>query len=168
MPNIITLGFVDTFALVASLPVRIGLFGKGDGLRTVIVRGPKPGTELEDENFAFFKRAYWPEMKIMLDRLKRLGGPDGIELGLVSLEMLDPGVALPWDRESGAYAERYTRAHLALRTNPGALFYCGPEMIHMQPGWVNAINRLAPCSQTNFGEHPRIHLVVDFRRKDQE
>lgn len=167
MPNILLLGHVDTWALAGSLRSKIGLFKEGTP-RVVAVRAPRRGTEAADEDFVSYKETMWPELRNMIALLRRKAeaAVGEIELGLVSLEQLDPGAIVPWHTESGAYAERFTRAHLALRTNPGALVYCGPEAIHMAPGFLNAINMLAPTSQVNFGEHPRIHLIVDFRRKE--
>ena len=65
----------------------------------------------------------WVELKNFVGRLKReaekIAGP--IDLGRVLIEMLDPGATPPWTTESGAYIERYTRVHMALRTNPATL-----------------------------------------------
>lgn len=170
MPNLATLGFVDTFALTGSLRSRLGLFPKEGPARVVTVRGPRRGSELEDEDFVNHRETIWPDLNNLIVRARHAAeariGP--LDLGLVSLEMLDPGGIIPWqnDAPSLPYAERWTRTHLALRTNPLTRFYCGPETMHMEIGFINSINMLAPTSAANFGEHPRIHLIVDFRRKE--
>lgn len=169
MANFAVLGFVDTFALAGSLRSRMGLFPAGTP-RIVPIRGPRKGTELADEDFAFYAGAIekWPELKNMVRLLNRpadrLVGK--VALGCISLEQLDPGAVIPWAAESGPYAERWTRAHLALRTNPGAWCYCGAEAAHMEIGFINAVNMQALSSAVNFGEFPRVHLIIDFRKKD--
>ena len=103
-----------------------------------------------------------------IGRLKReaekIAGP--IDLGRIQIEMLDPGVTLPWTTESGPYIERYTRVHMALRTNPATLMVSGNEAASLAVGWVTAVNVRAPCTAINMGAHPRVHLVLDWKRKE--
>lgn len=166
MPNFAVLGFVDSFALAGSLRSRMGMFPTGTP-RVLPIRGQRNGTEMADEDFVD-RAETWPELRNMVKLLTRQATRlvGAVDLGCISMEMLDPGAATAWASESGAYAERWTRAHLALRTNPGAWFYCGGEAAHMQVGFINAVNMLALASQVNFGEFPRVHLVIDFRKKD--
>jgi hypothetical protein len=171
MANFLPLLFVDHIDLAGTLRRHEGLYDRGTP-RILPIRHPRKGTEAEDEDFVSGPRdgpiAKWVEMKNFLGRLKReaekLTGP--IDLGLVWLEMLDPGVTLPWATESGPYIERYTRVHMALRTNPGALMISGCEASSPAPGWVTAVNVRVPCTAINMGQNPRVHLVVDFKKKD--
>ena len=100
MPHFTPLVFLDTYPLLASLPAREGMFrATHDGERILALRGPKKDTEPAEEAWVRYQSyAKWPEAKIMLGQLKRIG--DGllgeIEFGRVFLEMLDAGACLPW------------------------------------------------------------------------
>lgn len=165
MPNFTPLAFVDTFDLVASLPQHMGLFGAGE-LRQIVVRGPRAGGDPHDDlAFAFYKRAMWPEMKMMIERLKRLG--DGFEFGRIALELLPAGGKLPWTVEDSEYSRRFVRSHLALRTNPGVVTYAGPESMHLPIGALVLVNwRGVATATANHGETAMIRLVIDTRQKD--
>ena len=169
--NFIPLVFVDHIDLAGSLRRHEGLYDRGTP-RILPVHVPRKGTELEDEDFVFLASTMgkWVELKNFLGRLKREAekavGP--IDLGRIHLEMLDPGVTLPWTTESGVYIERYTRVHMALRTNPATLMISGTETASLAPGYVTAVNARAPCTAINLGAQPRVHLIVDFRKKEQD
>lgn len=169
--NFTALAFVDTFDLVASLPSRMGAFGKGEGLRQIVVRGPRTGAEPDDDlAFVVFKRAYWPEMKTTIEHIRRLGTDHltgGIEFGRIALELLPAGVRLPWVVEDSEYNRRFVRSHLALRTNPGVITYSGAESMHLTAGMLVLINQRGVATATaNHGETAMIRLVLDTRKKD--
>lgn len=160
--------WLDTFELAGSLRTRAGLF-KADpdqpGLRILAVRGFRKGTEEADEDFVSYSPATkWVELTNLLGRMRRIGqNVGGAEFGRVFLEMLDPGVALPWHRETTPYFERWKRAVLPIRTNPGTMMFAGTEAYSPGVGWLTVFNPLVPCSAINTGEYARVHLVVDFR-----
>ncbi len=169
MPNFTPIAFLDTFELAASLRQQIGLFDH-ETPRILPVIQPRKGAEEEDEDFVMAAgAAKWVAMKNFLGRLKRKGeaiyGP--VDLGRVYLEMLDPGVKLPWSEGlTGSYIERYSRFHLALRTSPAAIMLAGPEIGSPAMGWLTMVNVRVPSTAANFGEAPRVHLVVDVRKKE--
>jgi hypothetical protein len=170
MPNFVPLLFVDHIDLAGSLRRHEGLYHQGTP-RLLPVRMPRKGSEVDDEDFVWCQTVIekkWVAMTNFLGRLKReaekLVGP--IDLGLVFLEMLDAGTAVVMGAGSGAYIERYTRVHVALRTNPAALMVSGSEASSPAPGWVTAVNVRVPCYAVNMGQHPRVHLVVDFKKKE--
>lgn len=167
------IAWVDVFELACSLRARAGLLAKPGEWRIVNLRGPKAEADPEDDAaFVRFKAAtQWPELSNVLSQLQRLGvertgGP--VEFGRQYLEMLAPGAVVPWERAEGGYAERFSRVHLALRTNPAATTFIGGAAANMQPGVVNLIDRRVPYSAINLGTSWRCHLVVDFRQKEQE
>lgn len=170
MSNFTPIVFLDIFELAGSLRQQIGLFDHSEP-RIMPVIQPRKGTEDEDEDFVMTAAAAkWVACKNFLGRLKRKGetifGP--IDLGRVYLEMLDPGVKLPWSEPlTGGYIERYTRLHLALRTNPQAFMLAGTEWASPAMGWLTGVNVRVPSMAANFGEWPRVHLVIDVRKKDQ-
>jgi hypothetical protein len=168
--NFIPLLFVDHIDLAGSLRRHEGLYDH-ETPRLLPVRMPRKGSEVDDEDFVWCQTVIekkWVAMTNFLGRLKReaekLVGP--IDLGCVFLEMLDAGAAVATVFESGAYIERYTRVHVALRTNPAALMVSGAEASSPAPGWVTAVNVRVPCYAVNMGQHPRVHLVIDFKKKE--
>jgi hypothetical protein len=169
LANFTPLVFVDTFALTASLERQSGLFDHGTPRILSVVR-PRRGTEEADEDFTWNPAAAkWVQLKNAIGRLKRKGedlfGP--IDLGHVYLEMLDAGARTEWeDGLTGPYAERHTRLVLPLRTNPGALMVAGNEAFSPAMGWLTAVNARVPHCAINLGEWPRVHLVVDFRKRE--
>jgi hypothetical protein len=161
--NFAFLAFVDVFDFAASLRPRLGLLKGG----RLVIRGPRKDAADPDDDLAFVmakEAARWPELKTTLSHVERLGDKaGGVDFGRIHLEMLMPGQTLPWSHETTPYAEMFQRAHLALRTNPGAALFSGNEAWHVPTGHVVAINRRAPCSAINMGEHSRIHLIIDFK-----
>lgn len=171
MSNFTPIAFVDTFGLAASLPPRMGLFRPGEEEERVLpIRGFRKDSAPADMDFIYYARTYtkWVELKNMLGLLKRLAetrvGP--VEFGCVWLEMLDPQTVMQWlQPQTGAYYEGFWRAHLPIRTNPAARMYSGTDAAHLLPGQLTIVNVRVPHSAINLGEWPRVHLVVDFRRK---
>lgn len=169
MANFVPLLFVDHIDLAGSLRRHEGLYDHGTP-RILPVHVPRKGSEDDDEDFVYLASTMgkWVELKNFLGRIKReaerLTGP--IEFGRIWIEMLDPGVTLPWTTESGPYIERHTRVYMALRTNPGVLMVSGCEAASPAPGWVTAVNVRVPCTAINMGQHPCVHLVLDWKRKE--
>lgn len=163
--NIAAVAFIDPFDLAASLRRRLGLF-QGEGLRKMLpLRGPKRGADPDDDTlFVWSKeRERWGELSAMLGHLAHT---QDILWGRIELEMLMPGGIVPWARDQTPYGQRFTRAHVALRTNPSAMNFVGGTAVNMAAGVVNLIDRTLPCSAINLGETSRVHLIVDFRKKE--
>ena len=180
--NFILVCWLDTFDLAASLRTRVGMFkAEGDGRRVLPIRGLRTGTEEDAEDFVGYKAATsWGELTGMRNRIKRIGdglarmqGGGEISFGRIYMEMLDPGAVIPWRQEKTPYFARYDRAHLVLRSNPGAVMFAGgpngTEAYSPSPGQLFIEPARMLCSAVNLGETPSVHLVVDFRReaKDQ-
>lgn len=173
MANFTPIVFLDTFDLAASLRERMGFFKPVPdqlGVRAIHYRGLKQDTEEEDEQFTGYTvTARWVELANTVKRIKRIGdqfvGGEGIEFGRIFLEMLDPETALPWRVNSAPYFQHFARAHLPLRTNPAARQFVGTESAHLLPGQLTVVNMRGLSSALNLGEDPRVHLVLDFRRK---
>ena len=176
MTNFVPIAFLDTFELAASLRRRMGAFVLDPldmlGPRCLKVRGPRTGADDPDDDLAFVAykdAANWPELRATLGRISRIGEATigGVEFGRVFLELLMPATRLPWDvLVEDRYSERFSRLHLPLRTNPAAIVYAGTEQMHLLPGQLTIVNQRAGVSAVNLGEWPRIHLVVDFKRKE--
>jgi hypothetical protein len=168
--SVTTLAWVDVFELTASLRTRAGLFSKEGDCRVLPIRGPRADADPEDDAaFVRFKvSTKWPELTNVLDQLRRLAGSPDFEFGRIYLEMLMPNGVIQWERETGDYAQRFQRVHLALRTNPGAFTFIGGASVNMQPGLVNLVDRRLPMSAINLGNAYRCHLICDFRKREED
>jgi hypothetical protein len=87
------------------------------------------------------------------------------DLTEVWIESLLPGAHTPWLQTDDP---EIITVHVALATNPQAMFYCGGEGGQLGVGFCNAINTLALHSAVNFGACPRVHLVACLRRPIEE
>ncbi|MDE2104143.1 MAG: aspartyl/asparaginyl beta-hydroxylase domain-containing protein [Patescibacteria group bacterium] len=164
MPNFVTLGFFDTYDLVASLRGKEGGFGV-DGMLIRGRRSDQEGQEFGAHHDYVFKPVCrkWVELQNVLSRIKREGDRllGGIEFGRIGLDLLAPGEWHEWHRPDQAWEV----LHLAIRTNPGAALIVGTESMHLQPGFLVWVSNAAPQSAINLGQWPRIHLVIDFQRR---
>lgn len=159
--------WLDTYDLACSLRARAGLYrAQDDGTKHIRLRYPQNIDDPETRWLQSRDLAKWVELRTMLDRIRAVGDKTlgHIEFGSIFVELLLPGVALPWVKSDGWYAESYLRLHLPLRTNPAALLFVGAEAQHLLPGALNIVGRNALCSAINAGIAPRAHLVVDFRK----
>lgn len=173
MPNFLTIGvWYDPFELMCSLRQRLGQFKGEGGVRTLTLRGPRANAGDPDDEFSYVmakESAKWVEARILLDRIRRDGAQllqGELEFGRVYFEMLDAGAVVPWRRRSTPYTERFTRLHYGVRTNPASLIYSGPESINVLPGQLVAVGMRALHAAVNHGDHPRVHLLIDIRKKD--
>jgi hypothetical protein len=162
--NLTLCGFLDCFDLVASLRDKANLFKPVEaGEHVFPIRWDDGGT---------WKRTRlwqkWAELRNVVSRIQRRGsevvGP--LDLGRIFFEMVPAGVTLPWRSEGGGYWDHHMRLHLPLRTNPAAFLHFATEMHHLLPGTLHIVNVTAQHAATNAGEWPRVHLVVDLRRKE--
>ena len=166
MTNFRLVGFLDTFEIAGSLRQHMNLFKPVEGGEQVF--------PIRWDDGETWKRTKlwqkWVELRNAISRIQRQGsamvGP--LDLGRVFFEMVPAGVTLPWRTESGAYWETHMRVHYPVRTNPAAMMYSGIEMSHLMIGTLTLTNVTVPWCAVNQGEWPRVHLVVDLRRKIEE
>lgn len=83
------------------------------------------------------------------------------ELGRVMLVELPAGASIDRHFDQGAYADHFDRFHLPLTSEPGNLFTCGDEAIHMQPGELWQFNHHLEHEVVNNSNAPRVHLIID-------
>lgn len=74
---------------------------------------------------------------------------------------LAPGREVPSHIDIHYYWRTHLRIHIPVITNPGVLFTCGDETVHMAPGecWIFDSSRWHDVQ--NNGADQRIHLVLD-------
>jgi hypothetical protein len=174
--SFVVLGWLDVYELSCSLRSRMGLFPKSGEVRVLSIRGPRGDADPEDQAaFVWTKgREKWPELMNILGQIEHIGQAfGGIEWGRISLELLMPSGIVPFESDGSVYAERFDRVHLAIRTNPAAVMFCGIASRHVASGEAVLLATKRPprpplpVGAFNGGESPRCHLIVDFRKKDQ-
>lgn len=174
--SFVSLGWLDVYELGCSLRSRIGLFPKSGQARVLSIRGPRGDADPDDAAaFAWAKgREKWPELMNIIGQVERIGAQHlgGIEWGRIGLELLMPNGIVPIESDESGYAERFDRVHVAIRTNPAAAVFCGVLSRHIAWGELVILATKRPprpplpTGAFNAGEHPRCHLIVDFRKKD--
>jgi hypothetical protein len=161
MSNFVPLAVLDVWSLAASLRSRMNMFRRGetesvaDPTTRVLLRQPN------DEGDAV-NLVEWPHLANVLSRIVRLPKAQGQELGSVYLAHLRQGSFVQWHADP---PRGWQTLHLPIVTNPGAWMYSGPQSAHLESGVLTWVNAAALCSEVNFGEFPRIHLVLEVRPK---
>lgn len=74
---------------------------------------------------------------------------------------LDPGGHLPLHSDDCTHAPGCRRYHLVLRTNPGCWLFHGGAWQRLREGGVYAMDPRVPHGGVNWGDSPRLHLVLD-------
>lgn len=132
---------------------------------TIFLRGPY---KLTPYFYQFDLGAYdYPVLDLMADALVPVLKPllmDTLkvdELGRVLIVKLKPGGHVKAHIDQGAYADHYSRFHVALTTNDQCLQTAGDEVRHFAPGEAWWFNHKAEHTATNEGETERIHIIID-------
>ena len=89
--------------------------------------------------------------------LAALGGP----WGRSRLMGLGPGADVPNHVDINYYWRTHLRIHIPVITNPGVLFHCGEETVHMEPGECWTFDSFRQHRFETRGSERRVHLVVD-------
>jgi hypothetical protein len=87
----------------------------------------------------------------------------GERLGRVMINKIAPGGIIYPHRDTEAHADYYSRFHIVLQSQPGALFRAGDEQVHMATGEVWWFDNSEEHEVTNNSADDRIHMVVDIR-----
>lgn len=132
--------------------------------RCIFLRGPKAFTF--DEYMMQVDAHDYPAMDELADLVAPLMRPllkamGATELGYVLAVRLPPGCAVDSHIDEGRYADHYSRFHLAITGDAGAVLQAGGEEQHFAPGeawWFN--HKKLHCAR-NAGAVDRIHLIFD-------
>ena len=147
MPNFVPLAELDVWPLSASLRNRMNLFSE-EGALTIV---GDDATDLEK----------WPNLRNVLSRIGRIDQDFEIARGM--LDLLHPGAARDWDRPT--FQAGLSTLHLPIVSNMGCMNYAGTESLRLIPGVLYLTNNAVMCSEVNFGQTPRIHLVLEVRKR---
>jgi GNAT superfamily N-acetyltransferase len=90
--------------------------------------------------------------------LRQLGST---ALGRVMIVKLKPGGFIDPHEDTGRYAKAFSRFHLVLKSDPGNVFTCDGESVHMQPGELWWFNHRGEHQVRNDSATERIHIIFD-------
>lgn len=93
--------------------------------------------------------------------IRELMGHLGAVWGRSRLMGLAPGSEVPPHIDINYYWRTHLRIHIPVITNPGVLFTCGGETVHMEAGSCWIFDSFRPHDVQNSGPDQRIHLVLD-------
>ena len=113
----------------------------------------------------------WKSARALLQRIRNKAAETlkaDTHLGKAFIETLPPHTGLPWTLEEQEYASRFARLRICLASAPGCWSFSGSANAQLAVGIVNLIENRQLCSEVNFSEYPRTHLVVDVRRSDEQ
>ena len=119
--------------------------------------------EFNNQHFPVWYPAYYqlPELRpIIFGLMSRV---EGEHLGGVLITKIPPGGRIEKHSDSGWHVDFYDKFYLSLKSDPGANFYCGDEMINPNQGdiyWFD--NRLEHWVENSSNED-RMTLIVCIR-----
>jgi hypothetical protein len=122
------------------------------------VRLVSPGGEQTDE----FSGPMGPTKQLELcPYIQEIMGEIGGVWGRSRLMGLAAGAEVPSHIDTHYYWRTHLRLHIPVITNPGVLFTCGDETVHMEAGECWAFDSFRRHRVENKGSEQRIHLVLD-------
>lgn len=159
-----TLGFLDTSTFTAMFVLK-HREKASDG---VLKLRDFKDDEVDPSDLPILKE--WKSARALLTRVRSsaapfLGGKTPT-LGRAWIDIVPPLAGTGWASETGEYADQHVRTRTCLIPCPGAMSYSGVQSANLLVGMVNLVDHRSLCSEVNFGEHARVHLVVDVRVPD--
>lgn len=132
-------------------------------LRGPMVTTADPHNEVDSE---MYPAARHPSVQAAMDALlERIGLPVA-EIGRVMVVRLKAGGSIKRHVDEGAYAERFSRFHVPLRTSPGNTFTVhgeASEIVRMLEGECWWFDHRCEHEVCNDSKADRIHLIFDAR-----
>ena len=155
------LGFIDTSTFTAMFTVKYKERMK-DGL--LWLRG-SPDTLADIEDAVVLKE--WKSARAILQRIRNKASETSpAELGRAWIETLDPHSGTPWSMSPDEHTARYAQLRICLLGAPGCWSFSGTQNVQLAVGVVNLIENRVICSEANFSDYPRTHLIVEVSRPD--
>ncbi|KVX62470.1 aspartyl/asparaginyl beta-hydroxylase domain-containing protein [Burkholderia stagnalis] len=84
-------------------------------------------------------------------------------LGRCMINRIKPGGRIFPHADSEWHASYWDRYHIVLQSEPGNVFRCGDEQVHMRPGEIWWFQNAIEHEVLNNSGEDRIHLIVDLR-----
>ena len=95
------------------------------------------------------------------DTIRQVMAEIGAVWGRSRLMALAAGCEVPSHIDLNYYWRTHLRIHIPIVTNPGVLFTCGDETVHMEGGECWIFDSFRWHAVKNRGSERRIHLVLD-------
>lgn len=163
--SITPIGFIDVSIFTSML-----LLKHKDRASEGILRLRDLGDEGDAVDLPILKE--WKSARAVLSKIRSGAAPHfggkTPELGRAWIEILPPLSGTPWTAEDGEYADQHIRTRTCLVPAPLAVSYSGVSSATLAVGMVNRIEHRALCSEANFSENARIHLIADIRVPDAD
>ena len=157
------LGFIDTSTFTSMFVVKYKERMK-DGL--LWLRG-SPDTVVEIDDASIMKE--WKSARALLQRIKNKVAETTkapAELGRAWIETLEPHSGTPWSMDPDEHTASFVRFRICLLGAPGCWSFSGNQNAQLAVGVVNLIENRVICSEANFSDYPRTHLIVEVSRPD--
>lgn len=184
MANIIPIGFVNPTLVGASLALtHLERFNDdtrrqnhpGSAHRhteTIVLRGPEaPDQKNWYEDVPILPTPLlrdWPEALEFIAHaetlIQRAIQTHDLHLGKVMIVRLAAQSAVDWHVDTGSYAEAHVRFHVNLLPCWGAYLMSGAESTILTPGSLFLFNNRVLHSAVNFGDVPRVNMIIDARK----
>lgn len=131
---------------------------------TIYLRGPRSFAAAQDDLTSIpFPASSEPAMQAACEAVLADIPLEFCEVGRAMLVSLKPGGRIERHADEGAYAQRFSRFHVALQSDEGNVFTVGTIGFHMKPGDCWWFQHRVPHEVRNDSERPRIHLIFDAR-----
>jgi len=92
-----------------------------------------------------------------------MSGMGATRLGRCMINRIAPGGRIFPHADSPWHADYWDRYHLVLQSEPGNVFRCGTEQVHMRPGELWWFENAVEHEVTNNSANDRIHMIIDLR-----
>jgi Aspartyl/Asparaginyl beta-hydroxylase len=102
-----------------------------------------------------------PEARTHINAL--MSGMGATRLGRCMINRITPGGRIFPHADSPWHADYWDRYHLVLQSEPGNIFRCGDEQVHMRPGELWWFENAVEHEVTNNSANDRIHMIIDLR-----
>lgn len=149
------IAFLDLWALSSTLRSKLSLFAGG---KFVAREDGKWSAEMKG----------WNSLHNVITVMRRLSVCTEHDIETVAIDHLDPHDEDAWAWTPPQHDDGLIEAQAAIVTNPQCFLFAGTLWQHFPVGHLIAIDRKLPRCAVNWGEQPRYHLILQFRKKASE
>lgn len=102
-----------------------------------------------------------PEARFHINSL--MNSMSATRLGRCMINRIAPGGRVFPHADSPWHADYWDRYHLVLQSEPGNVFRCGTEQVHMRQGEIWWFENAIEHEVANNSANDRIHMIIDLR-----